>query len=88
MSLINLLSLQKSICSMYIGGSGQSPSKKGGFLLKCLQCHQGTVPGYVEGKVTKSQNEVGDGASSRVYTGVFNGDTVAVKQLKCYSPRL
>ena len=42
----------------------------------------------LEGKVVKSQNEVGDGASSRVYTGVFNGDTVAVKQLKCYSPRL
>ena len=40
----------------------------------------------LEGKVTKSQNEVGDGASSRVYTEVFNGDTVAVKQLKCYSP--
>ena len=31
---------------------------------------------------------MGDGASSRVYTGVFNGDTVAVMQLKCYSPRL
>jgi len=31
---------------------------------------------------------VGDGASSREYKGSFNSDTVAIKQLKCYSPRL
>ena len=29
----------------------------------------------LDGKVSKSQNEVGDGGSSRVYTGTFNGDS-------------
>lgn len=33
-----------------------------------------------------SQTKVGDGASSEVYIGSFSGMTVAVKQLKCYSP--
>ena len=30
---------------------------------------------------------MGDGASSEVYIGCFSDMTVAVKQLKCYSPR-
>ena len=42
----------------------------------------------LDGKVETSQIEVGDGASSRVYVGSLHGMTVAVKQLKCYSPRL
>ena len=31
---------------------------------------------------------MGDGATSHVYMGSLDGITVAVKQLKCYSPRL
>ena len=42
----------------------------------------------LDDKVETSQKEVGDGASSRVYIGRLHGMTVAVKQLKCYSPRL
>ena len=42
----------------------------------------------LEGRIRTSQDEVGDGATSRVYLGAFNGVTVAVKQLKLYSPRL
>lgn len=42
----------------------------------------------LEGKVTRSQVEIGDGATSRVYIGDMNGEQVAVKQLKCYSSRL
>ena len=42
----------------------------------------------LDDKVETSQKEVGDGASSRVYIGRLHGITVAVKQLKCYSPRL
>ena len=42
----------------------------------------------LEGKVTQSQVEIGDGATSRVYIGDMNGEQVAVKQLKSYSPHL
>ena len=42
----------------------------------------------LEGKVTKSGTELGDGASSRVYLGSWNGTMVAVKELKMYIPRL
>ena len=42
----------------------------------------------LEGKVTKSSTELGDGASSRVYLGSWNGAMVAVKELKMYVPRL
>lgn len=77
---------------MYIGSWGQPPSKKRRIFttLPIVTSGHGTwVSEYnLEEKVIKSQNEVGDGASSRVYTGIFNGDTVAVKQLKCYSTRL
>ena len=41
----------------------------------------------LDGKVTRSE-EIGDGATSEVYTGYNNGERVAVKQLKSYSPRL
>ena len=41
----------------------------------------------LEDKVETSQKKVGDGASSEVYIGIFSDMTVAVKQLKCYSPR-
>ena len=41
----------------------------------------------LDGKVTKSSDEVGDGGSSRVYKGSLEGKIVAVKQLKLYSPR-
>lgn len=37
---------------------------------------------------TESDSEIGDGASSRVYCGYYKGEAVAVKQLKCYQPRL
>ena len=82
--------------SMYVGSSGQTSSKKRRIFTTLLtvtsghsSVHSTWVSEYnLDEKVIKSQNEVGDGASSRVYTGVFNGDTVAVKQLKCYSPRL
>ena len=77
---------------MYIGNWDEPPSKKRRIFTTLPTVTSGYstwVSEYnLEGKVIKSQNEVGDGASSRVYTGVFNGDTVAVKQLKCYSPRL
>ena len=33
-------------------------------------------------------SEIGDGMSSRVYCGYYNGETVALKQLKSYHPRL
>ena len=36
---------------------------------------------------TESDSEIGDGTSSRVYCGYYNGEAVAVKQLKCYQPR-
>jgi len=42
----------------------------------------------LEGRIRTSQDEVGDGATSRVYLGAFNGVTVAVKQLKLYTPQL
>ena len=42
----------------------------------------------LEGRIKTSQSEVGDGATSRVYMGKLDGVTIAVKQLKCYSPRL
>ena len=42
----------------------------------------------MDGQVESSTKEVGDGASSRVYLGSFHGITVAIKQLKSYSPRL
>ena len=42
----------------------------------------------LDGKVETSQKEVGDGVKSRVYIGNLHCMTVAVKQLKCYSPRL
>ena len=42
----------------------------------------------LEGKINQSQVEIGDGATSRVYTGVTSGKQVAVKQLKCYSSHL
>ena len=41
----------------------------------------------LDGKVKKF-NEIGDGATSKVFTGDMNGERVAVKQLKSYSPRL
>ena len=41
----------------------------------------------LDGKVIRSE-EIGDGATSKVYTGYNNGERVAVKQLKSYSPRL
>ena len=41
----------------------------------------------LEGKIVRSQVELGDGASSRVYIGMLNGMQIAVKQLKSYSPR-
>ena len=41
----------------------------------------------LEDKEETSQQKVGDGASSKVYNGSFNGMTVAVKQLKSYSPQ-
>ena len=78
-------------CKLCVGSSGQPPSKKKRFvtLPKVTSGLATWVSEYnLDGKVVKSQNEVGDGASSRVYKGTFNGDTVAVKQLKCYSPRL
>ena len=72
---------------MYIENSGQPPSKKRRVFITLPAVtseHSAWVSEYnLDGKVIKSQNEVGDGASSRVYTGVFNGNTVAVKQLKC-----
>lgn len=37
--------------------------------------------------MTRSK-EIGDGATSKVYIGDMNGERVAVKQLKSYSPRL
>ena len=40
----------------------------------------------LDGKVQNSKTEVGDGATSRVYKGILDGDTVAVKHLKHYSP--
>ena len=43
---------------------------------------------YLEGKITQSQIEIGDRATSRVYIGEINGEQVAEKQLKYYSPRL
>ena len=42
----------------------------------------------LEGKVTKSGKELGDGASSRVYLGSWNGTMIAIKELKMYVPRL
>ena len=42
----------------------------------------------LEWRIRTSQNEVGDGATSRVYVGTLDGITVAVKQLRGYSPRL
>ena len=41
----------------------------------------------LEQKVTKTNEEVGDGGSSRVYKGYVEGKIVAVKELKLYSPR-
>ena len=41
----------------------------------------------LDGKVTRSA-EIGDGEASKVYIGDMNGEMVAVKQLKSYSPRL
>ena len=38
----------------------------------------------LEGKVTKSNTELGDGASSRVFLGTWNDTSVAIKQLKVY----
>ena len=40
----------------------------------------------LDGKVQNSNTEVGDGATSRVYKGTLDGNTVAVKHLKHYSP--
>lgn len=40
----------------------------------------------LDGKVTKSSDEVGDGGSSWVYKGSLEGKIVAVKQLKFYAP--
>jgi len=37
---------------------------------------------------TEPESEIGDGTSSRVYCGYYNGEAVAVKQLKSYHPRL
>jgi len=37
---------------------------------------------------TEPDSEIGDGTSSRVYCGYYNGEAVAVKQLKSYHPRL
>ena len=42
----------------------------------------------LEGRIRTSQNEVGGGVTSRVYMATLDGITIAVKQLKCYSPRL
>ena len=42
----------------------------------------------LEGKVIKSSTELGDGASSRVFQGTWNGTLFAIKQLKIYVPRL
>jgi len=78
-------------CEPCVGSSGQPPSKKKRFVtLPTVKSGLTTwVSEYnLDGKVAKSQNEVDDGASSRVYKGTFNCYTVAVKQLKCYSPRL
>ena len=35
----------------------------------------------------ESDEEVGDGGSSRVYKGYLEGKLIAVKQLKLYAPR-
>lgn len=42
----------------------------------------------LEGKAIKSSTELGDGASSRVFQGTWNGTLVAIKQLKMYVARL
>ena len=42
----------------------------------------------LEGKVIKGSTELGDGASSRVFQGTWDGTLVAIKQLKMYVPRL
>ena len=48
------------------------------------------VYSYHMNKLNQSQVEIGDGATSRVYIGDiwFSGKLVALKQLKCYLPRL
>ena len=40
------------------------------------------------GRIRTYQEEVGDDATSCAYLGAFNGVTVAVKQLKLYTPQL
>jgi len=42
----------------------------------------------LDGKLNRSEVEIGDGATSRVYFGDMDSKQVAVKQLKCYSLRL
>ena len=42
----------------------------------------------LEGKVTKGDTELGDGASSRVFLRTWNNTLVAIKQLKMYVRRL
>ena len=49
--------------------------------------YQWESPYNKEGKVKISLDELGDGASSRVFVGEMNGKRVAVKSLKGYAPQ-
>ena len=49
--------------------------------------HQWESPYNKEGKVKISLDELGDGASGRVFVGEMNGKRVAVKRLKGYAPQ-
>ena len=49
--------------------------------------YQWDSPYNKEGKVKISLDELGDGASSRVFVGEMNGKRVAVKRLKGYAPQ-
>ena len=72
-------------------GSIAAKRRRISFALPIVSSQQSWASEFnLDGKVERFQEEVGDGASSRVYVGSLHGIDmfVAVKQLKCYSPRL
>ena len=70
------------------GAPARKKRRLGVKLPSLVQQDNGISDFNLEGRIKTSQSEVGDGATSRVYMGNLDGNTVAVKQLKCYSPRL
>ena len=73
-------------CVVNLQGVPACKKRRLGVILPSLVQQDNWISDFnLDGRINTSQSEVGDGATSRVY---MDDNTVAVKQLKCYSPRL